>query len=310
MSATRHMKLGVFALAAIAGLVATGFLLGVRGLGSSAVEYHTYFDESVQGLDVGAPVKYRGVRIGNVSSIAIAPDRQHVDVTLGLRRDNVERLGLGGGGLEIRAELGTQGITGVKYVDLDLVAPGAPRPPLSFEPARAYIPARRSLMKGLSDDLEAVGARLPALVDRVSTSLDKLDRVMDDLHDAQVPARLASVLGDLDGGVIDARRLIVHVDRAAIASRAGAMIDDTRATLADARRAIGQLDGMGGLVAKADRAFDAVGDVAHGSRGGASELERTLRDLDDAARSIHDFFDELDREPDMLVKGRERSAEP
>ena len=304
MSTTRHFKLGLFALAAIFGGVAIGFVLGVRGLGPKSVEYHSYFDESVQGLDVGAPVKYRGVRIGSVSTISIAPDRQHVDVAFALRKDDVDRLAFADGGLEVRAELGTQGITGVKYVDIDRVPAGSPRPALSFPPAAAYIPARPSLIKSLEDDLEAVGGRLPALVDRLTATLDKLDRLFDDVHDAELADRLSTLVGDVDGGVADARRLIVRVDRASIGARAGGVLDEAQTTLADARRAIARLDGDGGLVSRATRAFDAVGDLARGSKVGAREVQRTLRDLDDAARAIRDFFDELDRDPDMLVKGR------
>ena len=44
--------------------------------------YVTYFDESVQGLDVDSPVKYRGVFIGRVESIGVAPDSKLIKVVL------------------------------------------------------------------------------------------------------------------------------------------------------------------------------------------------------------------------------------
>ncbi|MGE5180688.1 MAG: MlaD family protein, partial [Acidobacteriota bacterium] len=81
-----HFKLGLLALVTAAMVIATGLALGLHSLSSDTDEYHSYFDESVQGLDLGAPVKYRGVRIGNVSEVAIAADRKHVDVVLSLRR--------------------------------------------------------------------------------------------------------------------------------------------------------------------------------------------------------------------------------
>ncbi|MDF2698350.1 MAG: Paraquat-inducible protein, partial [Labilithrix sp.] len=66
---TNHFKLGLFVLLAFAAVIATLITLGAWSMRKDSVQYHTYFNESVQGLDVGAPVKFRGVTIGFVSGI-------------------------------------------------------------------------------------------------------------------------------------------------------------------------------------------------------------------------------------------------
>jgi phospholipid/cholesterol/gamma-HCH transport system substrate-binding protein len=70
--------------------VTIGFVIGVAAiiwLGASqyfrkSYTYVSYFDESVQGLEVGSVVKYRGVEVGKVEKISIAPDDRLVEVQM------------------------------------------------------------------------------------------------------------------------------------------------------------------------------------------------------------------------------------
>src|SRR6478735_6548740 len=138
---TNHFKLGLFVLAGIAASVATMVLIGAQSMKTETVAYHTFFNESVQGLEEGSPVKYRGVTIGHVSAIEIAPDRRHVDVTDELDVADIKRLGLAAVDTtsrkktrflvppELRAQLGSQGITGVKFVQIDFFDPKTNPPP-------------------------------------------------------------------------------------------------------------------------------------------------------------------------------------
>ncbi|HET6339943.1 MAG TPA: MlaD family protein, partial [Polyangiales bacterium] len=81
---TNHWKLGMFVVVAM--LIAVGGVVyfGTRRLPKETVTYASYFDEAVTGLETGSPVKFRGVNVGNVTSIAVAPDRRHVQVNFDL----------------------------------------------------------------------------------------------------------------------------------------------------------------------------------------------------------------------------------
>ena len=84
-----YFKLGLFVIGAV---VAGAVVLVVIGSGrwfQPKLTIETYFNESVQGLDVGSPVKFRGVTVGNVADITIAPDHRHVQVTSGIYVDAI-----------------------------------------------------------------------------------------------------------------------------------------------------------------------------------------------------------------------------
>lgn len=308
-TATTHVKLGLLALAALAGVVAAGLGLGLRGARSATIMYHTYFDESVQGLDVGAPVKYRGVRIGNAATIEIAPDRKHVDVGLALLAVEVRRLGFAEVSPQLRAQLATQGVTGVKFVEIDFGDPVAnPAPPLPFPPDPNYVPARASIMKGLLDNLEAVGPRLPELVDRTVAAVTGMERVLDDVRVQRVPQRIAELIDGAGAAAADVRRLAQNLDRARLGDRAAGMIGSVDSAAGRLAGVLDRIDGDRGLIASAHRAVDSIGDVGVGASGSAAELERTLRQIGDAALALRELVEAIDRDPDMLVKGRARTG--
>lgn len=307
-----HFKLGIFTVLAIAAAIAVTFGLGWRGFAKSdAVRYHTYFDETVQGLEIGSPVKYRGVAIGSVAAIQIGPDRKHVDVTLALDTAETRRLGLTELTPEVRAALGTQGITGVKFIDIDLYDPKtSPPPKLSFRPAENYIPARPSFMKGLQDNFEEVSQRLPELVDATVATLQRIEVILVDFHDQRIPDRMAKAVDNIDGAVSDMRRLLKHFDGAQIPDKTAAAIDNLGEAVAKVNAMLEGIAGDGGLVASTQRATDSIGDLGRTTNASAGRLERTLRDLDDAAVAIRTLADAIDRDPDMLLKGRAKARKP
>jgi phospholipid/cholesterol/gamma-HCH transport system substrate-binding protein len=309
--ASTHFKLGLFTVLAIAAVVVAAFGLGWHGLKPDRIRYHTYFDESVQGLELGSPVKYRGVLIGNVEAVEIAPDRKHVDVTLALNIDQARTLGLAAVTPDVRAQLGTQGITGVKFVDIDFFDPKLnPPPALPFRPAQNYIPARPSLFKGLEDNLESVSQRLPDLVDAAVATLQRMEAILVDFHGQRIPTRVADAVENIDGAVGDLRGLMRHFNQAQIPDKAARAIDGLSVAVDKVNGVLDGIGGDGGLVASTQRAADSIGEFGRATSGSAAELERTLRDLDEAARAIRVLAEAVDRDPDMLVKGRAKAKKP
>ena len=76
-----HWKLGALVLAGFVLTLVTILVLGAESLKNESVSYVTFFDESVQGVELGSPVKFRGVTVWTVSAINIAPDKRRVKVT-------------------------------------------------------------------------------------------------------------------------------------------------------------------------------------------------------------------------------------
>jgi ABC-type transporter Mla subunit MlaD len=298
---TRNFKIGLFVIVAIVGLVVAGVVLGIHVVRPATESYHTYFDESVQGLDVGSSVKYRGVRIGAVDEIGIAPDRRHVDVVLALGEAASTQLDLAHLSPKLRTQLVVTGLTGLKYVEIDFVDPERyPPPTLPFPLPEHYIPSRPSLFTGIAADIDRLSHRLPEMADHVNDTMTKVDRILDEVQHEQLVTRIGAAVDQLAAAADGLHQVATHVDRARLPEQAAAMLGQASSVL----RRVG---GDHGLVASATRATDAVGDVGRSTVAATDDLGRTVRELGDAARAIRELAEDLRREPDILVKGRARS---
>jgi len=311
VTAKTYFKLGLFTILGLAALVGTAFALGIANMSGETLTYHSYFDESVQGLDMGSPVKFRGVAVGSVSDIQIAPDKRHVDVVLSLEYAAFRRLGLNDRGPHIavppaiRAQLGAQGISGVKYVNIDFFDPATtPIEPLPFAPAENTIPVAPSLLKGLEDSLTKALDKLPEMLALATESLERIDRFLAEISDAHLAGTITKTLLDLDAAATDAHVVLRQLGQSNLPASAAKAIADADTAIDKMSALLEHLDGDGGILTMTSRASGSVADLSRSVTGGANVLERTLRDLDEAARAVRDLADTIDRKPDVLLKGR------
>lgn len=182
---TTYFKVGVFALSGVALFVAGIVLIGSGVFAERSISMETYFDESVAGLQVGAPIKYRGVQIGNVEEIdfcsavysefakqseSLQDSDRYVYVRIGLSpgvfggrspayiKDRVHRMVTEEG---MRVRLQSQGITGIVHLEADYPQ-GEASEPLTFKwtPNHQYVPSTKSTIARLSDSVVDVLADL------------------------------------------------------------------------------------------------------------------------------------------------------
>jgi phospholipid/cholesterol/gamma-HCH transport system substrate-binding protein len=311
-----HWKLGAFVVMGFVLALVTILVLGARSLKKSSVSYVTFFDESVQGVEVGSPVKFRGVTVGTVSAIDIAQDKRHVAITSDLAMNDLDDLGLSVGkgrdrtiGVppDLRMQLASQGITGVKFLQIDFFKiADNPLPTLPFPVPHNYIPAAVSTMKNLEDAVVHAVDRLPEVADAVMHIAGRVDTLMDEVGREKIPENTGIALQSLIQVLATIQRSVNGLHTEKLSATAQVALDNLDATIDKLNQVLARLDGDKGLVASVQRASNTVGDVASNARGLGPELETTLRDVQDLVVSMQGVADALVRDPDMLLKGRAR----
>ena len=150
-----YFRLGVFVLAAIGVLVAVILIFGSGQLFKKSFMIETYLKQSVTGLDTGAAVRFRGVKVGQVTMIGLSGDIYEKDVPFDKRLQYVVvRMQIFGDKLtedqivefvknDLRARVKSMGITGVNYVEFDFSSNSSEYTPLpySWEPEDPVIPS-------------------------------------------------------------------------------------------------------------------------------------------------------------------------
>lgn len=128
--------IGLFVILGSAIFIAALIWLGASNWFAKTMIYASYFDYTVQGLTMDAEVKFRGVRVGRVKEIGVAPDGNLIEVImeLDLALDVSDSM---------RAKVELAGITGMKYIELDFVGPEKQllHPKLNFKPIYPVIPS-------------------------------------------------------------------------------------------------------------------------------------------------------------------------
>jgi phospholipid/cholesterol/gamma-HCH transport system substrate-binding protein len=138
--------------------------------------YVTYFDQSVQGLERDSPVKYRGVAVGRVDSIGVAPDAKLIQVVLKI--ESGQPLAS-----DIVAQLKSVGITGIMFVELDRMKADEEdlSPPLSFPSEYPIVASKPSdisqILKGIDEFLSQMRSTdLVGISEKVKLALDNINQ--------------------------------------------------------------------------------------------------------------------------------------
>jgi phospholipid/cholesterol/gamma-HCH transport system substrate-binding protein/paraquat-inducible protein B len=190
-----YFRLGLFVLAAIGALIALILIFGSGQIFQKTFEVETYIKQSVTGLDNGASVRFRGVKVGQVISVGLTGEIYEKNVPLPQRKAYViVRMLINGDPKEyfggsnnnvaanLRARVKTMGITGVNYIELDFEAPNSEYPTLTYtwKPEYPVIPSLPSPADEIFTGLQKVVTNLSAL--NLAETQQKFDSLVTNLN--------------------------------------------------------------------------------------------------------------------------------
>ncbi len=299
--------LGAFALGVIAILTFGGMHLFTKNLRAVVV-----FKDSIAGLEVGAPVTFRGVRIGRVEGMRLHVDQLHhtswIPVYLDVFVDRISWVKGSAGTTRLdlqvavdsglRAQLVSESlVTGQMSVNLDY-HPDIPARLAGHPEDTIEIPTIPSDIQNLEDELRNLD--LPAIGLKTQQVLASMQRVLEDLDGkiGPVAANLQSTLAATTVAVrnlqADAARIVADIDRLANESRGQIATNgkDLDQLLQTAERTANQ----------ADRLVASLNDMAS-PRG---DLQASLRDLAASASSLRSLTHDLERNPVGTLLRREK----
>jgi paraquat-inducible protein B len=321
MAAARPAVIGAFVLGGL-GLVAAGILLfGGGRIFEHTTRAVTFFEGSVAGLNVGAPVTFRGVRVGSVERITILLSKNQpprVPVYLELQPEvaieeegngavsepDIERLVANG----LRAQLKIESfVTGQFRIELDFL----PATPANLVQVDTHgvpqIPSVPTELERLRSTLADVP--IQEVVAKVLHTLTAAEQLADSLN-----SQLTPLLAESRGTVSSATRALDAAGEAT--ARIQADVSETLRRVNElATAAQKQVDGRGAELAEVLATADRVGSQAERLLVSVNELtdprsrfrvdlEAGARDLAASAASLRGFARAIERDPSAILRGR------
>jgi phospholipid/cholesterol/gamma-HCH transport system substrate-binding protein len=292
----RKFRVGVFVIGALVLGVGGLIWLGASRFLEDNVQFVTYFSESVQGLDPGSSVKYRGVPAGRVAEIQIAPDGNLIEVIMDVKPQFVWYLV---NDPSLRTQLQLSGITGLRYVEIEKHVGDSllDAPKLTFEPDYQLVPSTRS-------DFKAIQSALGDIYDRImSVDLEGIS------NDARAMLQSANtLLGDERIGAMLSNFKAASESSAQVTQNVAKMtqdvnlkpaVDNATAATAEARALFANLNGE--TRRQLGEAAEQFNLLAASAQQVVVGLQGTLERLDRTVASLRTLSEEVRQQPSKLI---------
>jgi paraquat-inducible protein B len=327
-----RMMIGGFVVIAVFLLAASVVIFGSGKFFQKTNKYVIYFDGSIKGLEIGAPVLFQGVPIGTVSDIAlradiskmeteipviveIAPDRLEIvsesELVIDYRDSTKQFIDKG-----LRAILGVQSlITGKLLIELDFY-PGTPVNLRHTATPYPEVPTLPSTTERLAHTFQKLD--FEGMQKNLQNTLNGIENLVSD-------SDLKASIKQFQGLLSDARGFVQKLD-----GRFGRLSDEAEVTMTDVRKLVNNVDQQvtpttdnlnraietyGQLARNADRQLEsvtgsldknlaAIRSVMSEDAPLIVELEETAREVSAMARAFRQLAEYLERHPESLIQGK------
>lgn len=335
--------IGAFVVGAVVLAVVGVIIFGGGKAFEKTSHFVMYFNESVKGLSIGAPVTFRGVKIGSVTDVTVRANPEtmefRIPVVIEVEADKIEKtvetaldtdqalkklIEVG-----LRAGLNPQSmVTGQLMVNLELLPdepqrlsgikheyPEIPTVPSDFERLTKKIenlPIDEMLKKasGTLTALEAflVNPALTEIVNHLKQASANAQQLTENLNHQVTP-----LVGSFQRIADHADRLILNVDDQIkpLAGSATSTLKNTSAAVDSIHRAADAFTELftraQPVIAEAGQALANVADLTSSNAKERSELRTMLKELSEAARSIRNWSTYMERHPEAFIYGKGKS---
>ena len=298
-----YALVGLFVLLLSSALVAAVLYLTTGGPPKDYDFYVTYMTESVSGLGVDAPVKYKGVNVGRVREVGLDPGNPE--------RVRVKMVVLEGTPVksDTVAELATQGLTGLMHINLT----GGSRDTPALVPPRgkdtAEIPSRPSLFGRLDDGATDLLGALIEATGRINLLLseENIAATSEVLRNTEaLTSTLSQRAAEVESLLTEARAVVASIHKASDSlpdlvtqfnATAGAL-EDMVMSLSDAGSTL-----QASSVDLSNTIEQSGADLRRFTSSALPEATRTVMELRDTAMSLRRISETLESDPSQLVFG-------
>jgi len=324
--------IGIFVVVAIALVVTAVLILGSGKFFKKTFTAVCYFEGNVGGLNIGAPVVFRGVRVGSVKDVILRVDSSKliftIPVYIEIEPDRFEVIGVRPGQLGknlqtfidrgLRATLETQSlVTGQMEVGLDF----QPEKPAKFakfkyDQTTPEIPTVPTPMQELAQKIQKLP--IEEIFDKLSSMFDAINKVV---KSPEIPEAIRS----LNLALGDVRKLVQNVD-----NRIGPLASSIEGTVNDygklARNADSKIDtlslGLGDTIKEIQKAVSSIDKTLGEVQSTLAqtkqtlsedstlsyEITETLEEIQRGVRSIRLLADDLKKHPESVIWGKGKSG--
>jgi phospholipid/cholesterol/gamma-HCH transport system substrate-binding protein len=276
--------------------------------------YVTFFNESVQGLQVDSAVKYRGVEVGRVEKIRVAPDSKLIEVVMKIDlRGELER--------EYVAQLKAAGITGIVFIELNRKEPGEPdlSPPITFASEYPMVASKPSDMSQIVSsvqviledlkkiDTAGISSQIKSTLTVVEATVDNLNRVIGTVETALAKGRLEDLLMEVKNSLSKIQHLVSNAEnelQALNLAKTGAHLETTTARI-DKIVSSGEIER---ILAEAHETVAKLNQVIEGldrrSVAVTNDIKVTSENLKRASESLEMLVERIYASPSDLLFGQ------
>ncbi len=314
-----RLKLGIFVITGVTTLVIFLFLLGLKDVLKNQFEFYTVFEHSVQGLEVGSPVKFKGVHVGSVTKISIYSKQNLIKVIMELDGEtfdgdsnsqlvgNIEETlnemiekGLG-------CEQKLTGITGMKIIEINYFPEDKTvKKSHGLKDSRLYLPSRPSsfdstlltvtevLAKIGKIDFDKIGSNLEQTLSGIRSFVNEgeLDEISTLIKETIVSVKTLTLKVDQKLDDVDVKGVSKKLEAALNAYKV--LADEVSVKLAKL-----DLD----KISKASRVavLQATESVKHLEKA----LDETLKKTTEGIQVVTDLINTIEEDPSSIIRGKQ-----